>query len=599
MHTNNQKKRDLIAQWTFDTRDILGRFHLWLDDIEVMWTRGENTRELTTNISFLGSRIERLFAMTGAVTALGTQIFGRFGEGAKLDKAGLNQVKKDADAISAYAMGECIWFLSRQLPENHAIMVCLGEGLMPKAGETPEMGSNPQLGFGRVYARPEVACWLDRHVVKLLNDKKYRWDEFYRDIKESGISLWGAAIDTLENTSRFAKGMETGPMTVLHLFNQPLKIARPYEGYVGNLFLPKEVAEKAAHDSILINFRTPRSKVVDAIELTYPGIRRENIHVWTLRGKSRIGRIGSLWDDWNELGVHLIDPEKDHWKLPTGIEAFADSGTYAPTYAIGSWEEDAGEIHLFICDGYAASAEAIQAASLAPMLGLEAYLVIFTSNFKLPYDKEQNVMRLDPKAYDFRTRLEELVGDKLDEAKVEHYREMILESIEAGIPVNQPSIKADDFFPEKYWDVLAISGYMRTDPYSGTPGVEEVQPGVYRVTVRLASPHGDKFITFTLRMGESKEESQLMFKPLLNRFMAGENFCDRPVKISDSGRIRNELQTLCSEALEFLGEKRIRVQFDRIPIEVISKEDQQRLIEILKWYKKHHPIWFSWLEIQE
>ena len=34
--------------------------------------------------------------MTGAVTALGTQMFGRFGAGATADKAGLNQAKKDA-----------------------------------------------------------------------------------------------------------------------------------------------------------------------------------------------------------------------------------------------------------------------------------------------------------------------------------------------------------------------------------------------------------------------------------------------------------------------------------------------------------------------
>ncbi|HLP48247.1 MAG TPA: hypothetical protein VK469_20050, partial [Candidatus Kapabacteria bacterium] len=144
---NSQKRRDLIAQWTFDTRAILARFHLWLEDVEVKWLRGKSTREFT-NISFLDGRIERLFAMTGAVTALGTQLFGRFGEAKgkdkDKDKAFINQVKKDADAISAYAMSESLWFLSRQLPENHAIMVCLGEGLMPKAGETPEMGSNPQ-----------------------------------------------------------------------------------------------------------------------------------------------------------------------------------------------------------------------------------------------------------------------------------------------------------------------------------------------------------------------------------------------------------------------------------------------------------------------
>ena len=100
--------------------------------------------------------------------------------------------------------------------------------------------------------------------------------------------------------------------------------------------------------------------------------------------------------------------------------------------------------------------------------------------------------------------------------------------------------------------MLAVSGYMRPDPYSGAPGVEEVAPGVYRVTVRLASARGDKRITFTLRLGETIEQSRLVFSPLLNRFLAGEPYDTRPVKISDSGRIRNELQTLCAEALEFV-----------------------------------------------
>ena len=58
--------------------------------------------------------------------------------------------------------------------------------------------------------------------------------------------------------------------------------------------------------------------------------------------------------------------------------------------------------------------------------------------------------------------------------------------------------------------------------------------------------------------------------PLLSRFMGGEDYQHRPVRISDSGRIRNELQTLCSEALEFPQQDHIRVHFDRIPAEVIS-----------------------------
>ncbi len=126
-----------------------------------------------------------------------------------------------------------------------------------------------------------------------------------------------------------------------------------------------------------------------------------------------------------------------------------------------------------------------------------------------------------------------------------------------------------DFFPEKKWDVLAVSGYMCPDPYSGAPGVEEVEPGLYRVTVRLAGKRGDKRITFTLRLGETLEQSWLVFNPLLNRFMGGEDYEHRPVRISDSGRIRNELQTLCSEALEFPQQDHIRVHFDRIPPEVI------------------------------
>ena len=596
MSTNSiQDKKDRIAQWAFDTRPILGRFHLWLEDVEVEWIRGKAEKEFTSDISyFLEGSMERLFAMVGAVTALGTQLFGRFGEGAGKDKVGINRVKKDADAISAYAMSEGLWYLSRQLPEKHAILVSLGEGLMPKGGETPEMGSNPLLGFGRVYARPQVAKWLDRRVIRLLNDESYGWEEFYHEIKEAGITVWGTAIDTLENTSRFARGSDTGSMTILHVFNQPLNISKPYEGYIGNLVLPQAVVDTAADKSILINFRTARSLVVKAIEQTYPGIKRKNIHVWTLRGKSREERISDLWDEWNELGANLVT---DDWELPCGIKVFTESGTYAPTYSVGTWEDDKGETHLFICDGYAASAEALQAASLANMLKIKAYLAVFTSRFKLPYKKEQYIMEIPSDAPDFKERLEKVIGEPQSEAACDQYRSMIKEAVDAGVPVNRPSIEADDFFPEKIWDVLAVSGYMKPDPYSCSDGVEEVEEGKYKVTVRLAGHKGDKRVTFILRLMDTFEESRLVFNPLLIRFMGGEDYLTRPVRISDSGRIRNELQTLCSEALEFFGEDKIKVHFDRIKPEVISPQKRDMLKDILAWYKSHHPLWFSWLEI--
>ncbi len=593
MNLSDREKRDLVAQWAFDTRPILGRMHLWLENVEVEWLRGKQTAELK-NIGFMDGRMERLMTMSSAVTALGTRLFGRFGEGTDKTKQELNRVKKDADAISAYAMSESLWYATRQLPENHAVLVCMGEGLMPKVGETKEMGSNPQLGFGRVYARPQVAKWLDARVTRLLNEDVYGWDEFREEIKDAGITVWGAVIDTLENTSRFAKGKPSGPLTVLHLFNQPLHITKPYEAYMGNLFLPLEVVRKAEENSVLLDFMTPREKVVEAVEQTYPGIKRKNIHVWTLGGESRKKRLGWLWKQWKELGAHLI---QGGWVLPTKGEAFIESGTYAPTYLVGTWKEKNNETHLFLLDGYAASAEAMQAVSLTPALDLDGTLVTFTPKFELSIEKEQYVMRLDPDKPEFKNSLEELFQKPVEQDTVEKYRRMIKEAREAEMPACHRVIRADDFFPEKNWEVMAFSGYMCYDPYTGAPGVECINEERYRVTTRISTPRAGKQVTFTLRLTEKTEEQKLVFNPLLTRFIYGEDFRTRPVKISDSGRIRNELQTLCTEALEYPGDNKIRVHFDKIPPEVISLKDQKVLYDVLQWYKKHHPIWFRWLEI--
>ncbi|MGZ7030557.1 MAG: hypothetical protein ACXVIJ_01185, partial [Thermoanaerobaculia bacterium] len=336
------EKRNLIAQWAFDTRPVLLRFHLWLEDVEVERSQAGPV----SGVTFTPRGITRCLALTSAATALGTRLFGDFGAGAGRDKVTYNQVKKAADAISAYVMSEGLWTLTRTLPENHAIMVSLGEGLMPKAGETPEMGANPLLGFGRVYARPEVARTVDRRVRRLLNEPGHTFEQFYEWLQKRGITLWGAAVDTLENTSRFAEGKTTGPMTVLHLFDSPLKMARPYESYMGCLTVPRLVTEAADRASVLLDYRSPRNRVVESIEAAYPKIAREHIHVWTLRGKSREGRLRPLWDEWSALGVHLVD---DGWKTPAGIPVFTDSGTYAPTFLVGSWIDESGAPHLFLC----------------------------------------------------------------------------------------------------------------------------------------------------------------------------------------------------------------------------------------------------------
>lgn len=590
------RQKDMLAQWAFDTRPVLGRFHIWLEGVETEWSKGQPQPDKPKDMSFVPGGLERQLALTCAVTALGTRLYGRFGEGEGLDKAGINAVKKDADAISAYAMSEGLWYLTRHLPENHAIMVCLGEGLMPKAGETEEMGSNPNLGFGRVYARPGVAKFLDGKVLKLLNNPDYGWNEFYRDIRQAGITVWGAAIDTLENTSRFALGREQGTMTILHVFDQPLHVLRPYEGYMGALTLPKEVEEKASESAILLDYRTPRKHVLDAVQAAYPGIKPNHVHVWTLGGKSRIKRLSGLWQEWEDLGVHLV---QEGWKLPNGGVAFTESGTYSPTHAVGTWTDEAGETHLFLCDGYAASAEALQAASLAPLLGLHCSLSVFTSKFSLPKEREQFIMRLDPESVDFSEKLGDLLGKIPGTEELAHYKEMIAEAADAGINLEKPTLVADDFFPEKKWGVLALGSYMGYEPYTGTEGVVKVAEDTYRVTVRLFSHTVSKKVTLTLRLMEGFEASRPIFQPLLARFLAGEDFRKRAVKISDSGRIRNELQTLCSEALEFPSRDSMRLVVGKIPDSIFDHEKRTRLAELLRWYKERHPVWFGWLEVTD
>ena len=584
------EKRNLVAQWAFDTRPVLLRFHLWLEDVEVERAQDGPVSAFT----FTPRGIARCLAMTAAATALGTRLFGEFGAGAGRDKATLNQVKKAADAVSAYVMSEGLWHLTRTLPENHALMVCLGEGLMPKAGETPEMGANPMLGFGRVYARPELARTVDRRVRRLLNEPGYTFEQFHAWLLGRGITLWGAAVDTLENTSRFAEGQPSGPMTVFHLFDSPLRLSRPYESYMGCLTVPARVAEAAESASVLLDYRTPRKQVAEMIEAAYPGIRREHIHVWTLRGKSRVARLGRLWEEWETLGVHLVE---DGWKAPSGLPVFTDSGTYAPIFLVGSWRDAAQALHVFLCDGYAATAEAVQAASLSDVLDVRATMAMFSPSFELPCDVEARLMQLDPSAPDFARWLGTLVGVRAVEAgKVRTYAKAIREATASNMPLGKPVLKADDFLPEKDWHVLACIGYVCDDPYTGAPGVTRVADDVYRVTTRLATRRASSRITFTLRLMETLETTRRVFSPLLVRFLSGVDHTTRAVKISDSGRIRNELQTMIPQALEHDGE-RIRVHFDRINEMVMGRDKQAAIRRVLEWYKANHPVWFDWLEV--
>jgi hypothetical protein len=363
---------------------------------------------------------------------------------------------------------------------------------------------------------------------------------------------------------------------------------------MGSLTIPGEVARKAEESSIHVDLLTPRQKLVEAIELTYPGLRRQNIHVWTLGGKSRQARLGRLWEEWRALGVHLVE---DGWQTPAGQASFTESGTYAPTYLVGSWKGADGATHVFLCDGYAASAEALQAASLSEALDVDATMALYSPKFELPMDDEDRLMRLDPSAPGFAEDLRRIFGSApMAGDSVEYYRRAIREMVEANMPRGRRVIRAEDFFPEKDWRVLAASGYIGDDPYTGMPGVKRLKDDTYQVTTQLATRRACLKMTFVFRFLESLDQTRLVFSPLLERFIAGEDYKARAVKISDSGRIRNELQTLCSQALEY-ADSRIVVHFDRIDDEVIPAAKQAAIRGVLEWYKRSHPVWFRWLEI--
>jgi len=238
----------------------------------------------------------------------------------------------------------------------------------------------------------------------------------------------------------------------------------------------------------------------------------------------------------------------------------------------------------------------MQAASLSEVLDVDATMSIFSPTFELPCAREAQLMELDPAKPDFAERVSAIAGRAAPAAEVKAYAEAIRDAESCNLPLRRHVLRADDLLPEKNWGVLASIGYMCDDPYTGAPGVTRVSEGVYKVTTLLATRNASSFITFTFRLMEKLEEQRHVFSPLLVRFLSGVDHTKRAVKISDSGRIRNELQTMLSQALEHDGEK-MRVHFDQVDDQVMPKEKQAAIRQVLLWYKANHPVWFNWLEI--
>jgi hypothetical protein len=222
---------------------------------------------------------------------------------------------------------------------------------------------------------------------------------------------------------------------------------------------------------------------------------------------------------------------------------------------------------------------------------------VLSPTFDLPFDDEYKMMKLAPSRPGFAGDLARFFGqDRVTADFIEQHKAVIAEADAANVPLRKRVLRAEDFLPEKAWKVLACIGYMGDDPYTGAHGVEQLDHDRYRVTTRLSTRSATSRITFTFRLKDTPDEARLVFQPLLVRFMSGADWTTRAVKISDSGRIRNELQTLISQALEYRGQS-IRVRFEDIDERVLPKDKQRVIADVLAWYKARHPVWFEWLEI--
>ncbi len=185
----------------------------------------------------------------------------------------------------------------------------------------------------------------------------------------------------------------------------------------------------------------------------------------------------------------------------------------------------------------------MQAASLSEALDLDVSMALFSPRFERPMEDEHRLMRLDPDALDLRDRPRPRCWARAAPSaeQVEYYRSCLRERVAANLPAGRRVVRVDDFFPEKNWRVLAATGYIGDDPYTGLRGVTKLGDDTYEVTTQLASREFAMVVRFVFRFLEPLAQSRLIFSPLLERFIAGEDYRRRAVKVSDSGRIRNEL----------------------------------------------------------
>lgn len=580
-----------------------------------------------------------------AITALNTFLFGGYGSAKGIsDKKAVEEIKQALDGVASNTLGKLLYFLTN----NHltirdkkdiVYMVFQGEGAAEKAGSA---AGSPNLAHGRLYGNPGSIKITERYINEYLADlknestetRKNAFDKLMKNLKDADVQVISLVIDTLENTSRSAKGEKTGPMTVVHFINGPLIVRRPYESYGLTLTIGDDIAK---YFGTKLDLDTPPADIVAAIEQEYPNIKRKNIIIYSLGdkkdSKDRLKRLGDRWVDWDDLGVkRVVDGDKSGL-FSDKFPPFIESGSYAPNYLVGHHIVN-GEEYYFINDGYAAQAEAVQGLVASYANGKVGIMRNILPKFFLPFYVELEISKLDPEeenferelmlifnkylkkysqekyqALEFPTleKLNKKVSEKTDFASFVDYVKNELQKVEEAGYKRGQLIKPQDllYYRSSDLDVVAVDAIIGDDPYSGITGIQKISNNRYTVNVRNSiSGYGSFVSRFLVRpVDDNLEIPNRRSLPIIDSFVKGlRNFDTYEYQSYHAALIKYNLRDAYYEAISILHDETDNIEVwylykDKL-IKMVGEERARNILKIIGFLKEKAGKALSWLEVR-
>ena len=324
-------------------------------------------------------------------------------------------------------------------------------------------------------------------------------------------------------------------MTVLHLFDQPLTVTRPYEAYMGTLAVPAAVTRdrRGALDPRRPPHAARQARRGDRADRArhppraHPRLdaRRQEPRDAPRAAVGRVARrSASTWS-------------RTAGPAPAGCPR---SPTRGPTPRPTSWAP--GRTRRARLTSSSATAtpprpRRCRRRASPTALDVDVSMALYSPRFELPHGGRVPPDAARPRRARLRGAAGPAPGRGAPAAdRVEYYRSCLREKSAANLPSARRVLRADDFFPEKSWRVLAATGYIGHDPYTGLPGVTRLEDGPTRSRPSSPTRRRALVVRFVFRLLEPFEQTRLVFSPLLERFIAGEDYRTRAVKVSDSGR---------------------------------------------------------------